>query len=162
MVLGYPRPVSCKQRNAECAPGPPAYASKQPAACVTHRERRTAGLADGVEHLVGGVELLDLLPKRRGQESRALVSRPDNSDPAVGDPEAAFIDRLDLVCRDHAISHPGSLVRAGPKREVTAPPLDLAHMPRSGAAQVDAFAREYLHVTRGNGPGALSAAALAA
>jgi phage terminase large subunit-like protein len=42
-------------------------------------------------------------------------------------------------------------VRAGPKREITAGPLDLSSLPRSGAARVDAFAREYLTVTRGKG-----------
>jgi hypothetical protein len=67
-------------------------------------------LVDGVGHVVTGVQLLDLVPKRRGQEkSRALVIRLENSDPAVGDPEGAFVDRLSLVCRDHAVSHPGSL-----------------------------------------------------
>jgi phage terminase large subunit-like protein len=42
-------------------------------------------------------------------------------------------------------------VRAGPKPEITAGPLDLSALPRSGARRVDAFAREYLTVTRGKG-----------
>ena len=42
-------------------------------------------------------------------------------------------------------------MRAGPKREVTAPPLDLSTLPRSGVRRVDQFAREYLRVTRGKG-----------
>ena len=42
-------------------------------------------------------------------------------------------------------------MRAGPKREVTAPPLDPSHLPQSGAGRVDAFTREYLTVTRGKG-----------
>jgi len=42
-------------------------------------------------------------------------------------------------------------VKAGPKAQVTAPPLDLAHLPRSGVRRIDGFAREYLTVTRGKG-----------
>jgi hypothetical protein len=42
-------------------------------------------------------------------------------------------------------------VRAGPKAEITAAPLDLSTLPRSGARRVDQFAREYLKVTRGKG-----------
>jgi hypothetical protein len=38
---------------------------------------------------------------------------------------------------------------AGPKREVTAPPLDLRGLPRSGARRVEAFASQYLAVTEG-------------
>jgi phage terminase large subunit-like protein len=42
-------------------------------------------------------------------------------------------------------------VKAGPKREVNAEPLDLSTLPRSGIRRVDAFAGEYLRVTRGKG-----------
>ena len=42
-------------------------------------------------------------------------------------------------------------MKAGPKGAITAPPLDLAHLPRSGPRRVEAFAREYLKVTRGKG-----------
>lgn len=42
-------------------------------------------------------------------------------------------------------------MRAGPKREITAPPLDLSGLPASGVARVDAFAREYLRVPKGKG-----------
>jgi phage terminase large subunit-like protein len=42
-------------------------------------------------------------------------------------------------------------VRAGPKPEITAGPLDLSALPRSGVRRVDAFTREYLMVTRGKG-----------
>jgi hypothetical protein len=42
-------------------------------------------------------------------------------------------------------------MKAGPKREVTAPPLDLGHLAGSRVRRVDAFAREYLTVTRGKG-----------
>jgi len=42
-------------------------------------------------------------------------------------------------------------MRAGPKAEVTAPPLDLSVLPRPAARRIDAFAREYLTVTRGKG-----------
>jgi phage terminase large subunit-like protein len=42
-------------------------------------------------------------------------------------------------------------VRAGPKAEITAGPLDLTALPRSGVRRVDAFARDYLKVTRGKG-----------
>jgi hypothetical protein len=41
-------------------------------------------------------------------------------------------------------------VRAGPKREITAE-LDTSDLPPSGPRRVDAFAREYLQVTRGKG-----------
>lgn len=42
-------------------------------------------------------------------------------------------------------------MKAGPKAQVSAPPLDVSELPRSGARRVDAFAREYLTVTRGKG-----------
>ena len=42
-------------------------------------------------------------------------------------------------------------MRAGPKAEITGPPLDLSHLPRSGVGRVDSFAREHLTVTRGKG-----------
>ena len=42
-------------------------------------------------------------------------------------------------------------MRAGPKAEITAGPLDLSALPRSGVRRVDAFSREYLKVTRGKG-----------
>lgn len=42
-------------------------------------------------------------------------------------------------------------MKAGPKAQVTAPPLDLSALPRSGVSRVDAFARGYLTVTRGKG-----------
>jgi phage terminase large subunit-like protein len=42
-------------------------------------------------------------------------------------------------------------MRAGPKSEITAGPLDLSALPPSGARRVDAFARDYLRVTRGKG-----------
>lgn len=42
-------------------------------------------------------------------------------------------------------------MKAGPKAQVTAEPLDLSALPRSGVSRVDAFARGYLTVTRGKG-----------
>ena len=42
-------------------------------------------------------------------------------------------------------------MKAGPKGAITAPPLDLAQLPRSGPRRVEAFARDYLKVTRGMG-----------
>jgi phage terminase large subunit-like protein len=42
-------------------------------------------------------------------------------------------------------------VRAGPKAEITAAPLELSTLRRSGAPRVDQFAREYLKATRGKG-----------
>jgi phage terminase large subunit-like protein len=42
-------------------------------------------------------------------------------------------------------------VKGGAKGTITAPPLDLSALPRSGVRRVDAFAREYLRVTRGKG-----------
>lgn len=42
-------------------------------------------------------------------------------------------------------------MRAGPKRQVTADPLDLSDLPARGPARVDAFAREYLRVPKGTG-----------
>lgn len=44
-------------------------------------------------------------------------------------------------------------MRVGPKAEITAPPLDLTDLPRSGARRIDAFAREYLTVPVGRVPG---------
>ena len=45
----------------------------------------------------------------------------------------------------------GNGMRAGPKAEITAGPLDLSALPRSGVRRVEQFAREYLKVTRGKG-----------
>ena len=42
-------------------------------------------------------------------------------------------------------------MRAGPKAAVTAPPLDLSHLPPAGHKRVDAFAREFLRVPKGKG-----------
>jgi phage terminase large subunit-like protein len=42
-------------------------------------------------------------------------------------------------------------VKGGAKGTITVPPLDLSGLPRSGVRRVDAFAREYLRVTRGKG-----------
>lgn len=42
-------------------------------------------------------------------------------------------------------------MRAGPKRAVSAPPLDLSHLPGSGVARVDAFAQQFLVVPQGSG-----------
>lgn len=42
-------------------------------------------------------------------------------------------------------------MRAGPKRAVTAEPLDLGHLPPFGGTRVAAFAAEYLRVPRGTG-----------
>jgi phage terminase large subunit-like protein len=42
-------------------------------------------------------------------------------------------------------------VRAGPKPEITAGPLDLSALPRLGVRRVEQFARGYLKVTRGKG-----------
>lgn len=42
-------------------------------------------------------------------------------------------------------------MKAGPKAQVTADPLDLSALPRAGVQRVDAFARGYLTVTRGKG-----------
>jgi phage terminase large subunit-like protein len=42
-------------------------------------------------------------------------------------------------------------MRAGPKREITAPPLDLAGLPRAGAPRIKAFAERFLVVTEGKG-----------
>jgi hypothetical protein len=42
-------------------------------------------------------------------------------------------------------------MRAGPKAEITAGPLDLSELPRSGVRRVEQFARDYLKVTRGKG-----------
>ncbi len=42
-------------------------------------------------------------------------------------------------------------MKAGPKRQVTAPALDLSHLPPSGAKRVDAFCRDFLKVPRGKG-----------
>ncbi len=42
-------------------------------------------------------------------------------------------------------------MRAGPKREVTAPALDLSALPAQGWRRVDAFAAEFLRVPKGKG-----------
>jgi hypothetical protein len=42
-------------------------------------------------------------------------------------------------------------VRAGPKAEITAGPLDLTALPRSASRRVEQFACDYLKVTRGKG-----------
>jgi phage terminase large subunit-like protein len=42
-------------------------------------------------------------------------------------------------------------MKGGAKGTITAPPLDLSGLPRSGVRRVDAFARGYLRVTRGKG-----------
>jgi len=42
-------------------------------------------------------------------------------------------------------------MKAGPKKPVTAPPLDLSGLPPVGWKRVDAFAREYLKVPKGTG-----------
>lgn len=42
-------------------------------------------------------------------------------------------------------------MRAGPKKAITAEPLDLSHLPSKGPKRVEAFAKEYLHVTKGTG-----------
>jgi phage terminase large subunit-like protein len=42
-------------------------------------------------------------------------------------------------------------MRAGPKAEVTAPPLDLSALPPSGGARVVAFCETFLHVPKGIG-----------
>src|SRR5688572_15277000 len=42
-------------------------------------------------------------------------------------------------------------VRAGPKRAVTAEPLDLSGLPECGAARVAAFAEQFLQVPQGKG-----------
>jgi phage terminase large subunit-like protein len=42
-------------------------------------------------------------------------------------------------------------MRAGPKAEVTAAPLDLSALPASGGARVVAFCESYLHVPKGTG-----------
>ncbi len=42
-------------------------------------------------------------------------------------------------------------MRAGPKAEITAPPLDLRPLPRSGPDRVVAFVEQYLHVPKGTG-----------
>ena len=42
-------------------------------------------------------------------------------------------------------------MKGGPKRAVTAPPLDLSGLPAPGWERVDAFAREYLRVPKGSG-----------
>jgi phage terminase large subunit-like protein len=42
-------------------------------------------------------------------------------------------------------------MKGGAKGTITAPPLDLSALPRSAVRRVDAFAREYLRVTRGKG-----------
>ncbi len=42
-------------------------------------------------------------------------------------------------------------MRAGPKADVTAPPLDLSALPAAGAERIDAFARQYLRVPVGRG-----------
>ncbi len=42
-------------------------------------------------------------------------------------------------------------MRAGPKREVTAPPLDLSGLPAGGPERVLAFVEDYLRVPKGTG-----------
>ncbi len=42
-------------------------------------------------------------------------------------------------------------MRAGPKAAITAPPLDLSKLPKSGGARVIRFVETFLHVTKGTG-----------
>ena len=42
-------------------------------------------------------------------------------------------------------------MRAGPKAEITAEPLDLADLPASGGERVIAFIEQYLHAPKGTG-----------
>ena len=44
-----------------------------------------------------------------------------------------------------------TVTRMGPKRPVTAPPLDFSDLPAPGWKRVDAFAKEYLKVPKGTG-----------
>jgi hypothetical protein len=69
-------------------------------------------LADGVAYVVGRAGLVDLSPECWGQPDRRLpfVVRDDRQHPAVLDFERAVVDRLGLVCSDHAESHPGSIL----------------------------------------------------
>jgi hypothetical protein len=73
---------------------------------------RPLGLADGVQYVVGGAGLVDLSPECWGQPDRRLlfVVRDNRQHPAVLDLERAVVDRLGLVCGDHAESHPGSIL----------------------------------------------------
>jgi phage terminase large subunit-like protein len=42
-------------------------------------------------------------------------------------------------------------LKAGPKRQVLVPPLDLSHLPKSGERRVSAFASEFLCIPQGKG-----------
>jgi phage terminase large subunit-like protein len=45
----------------------------------------------------------------------------------------------------------GGAVKAGPKRQVMAAPLDLSHLPRNGEKRVSAFSEEFLYIPQGKG-----------
>ena len=109
-------------------------------------------LVGGLEQVVGGAGLLIVARMPGTAGSRLpLVVRADDRHPAVLDFERAIVDRLVSFAVITLKRIRAAYCEAGPKGAITAPPLDLAQLPRSGPRRVEAFAREYLKVTRGKG-----------